>query len=133
MLPIGFVQSPLLASLVLLKSPVARAIERAIASGVHVSVYLDDLIGSHDEVAVLEAAYNEIRESCVAAELIPNPAKLLPPRRAITAFNCDLRRGAVEVTDARVEKFFSTPKSAEAIAAFQAYRNRVASRNLQQP
>lgn len=129
-LPIGFVQSPLLASLVLLRSPVAQAIERAIADGVCISVYLDDFIGSHNDVATLESAYNEIRQSCVAAELVPNPTKLLPPSQAVTAFNCDLRHGTVEVADARVERFFSEPRSAEATAAFQDYRNRVASRNL---
>src|ERR1700722_7356262 len=48
-LPIGFVQSPLLASLVLMKSEVADAIGRAIAKGVCISVYLDDFIGSHDD------------------------------------------------------------------------------------
>ena len=44
-LPIGFVQSPLLATLVLMQSPVAAAIERANAAGVLISVYLDDFIG----------------------------------------------------------------------------------------
>ena len=48
-LPIGFVQSPLLASLVLLKSPVVEAIERAIKNGVCISVYLDDFVGSHND------------------------------------------------------------------------------------
>src|SRR4051794_15004959 len=56
-LPIGFVQSPLLASLVLMKSQVTAAIERAIAKGVRISVYMDDFIGSHNDAAVLEVAY----------------------------------------------------------------------------
>lgn len=46
-LPIGFRQSPHIASLVLMQSPVFDAIERARANGVLVSVYLDDIIGSH--------------------------------------------------------------------------------------
>lgn len=45
-LPIGFVQSPLLASLVFLRAPLSRAIEGAAKDGVFVSVYFDDLIGS---------------------------------------------------------------------------------------
>jgi hypothetical protein len=76
-LPIGFVQSPLLASLVLMQSDVARAIERAIAPGVCISVYLDDFVGSHDDQAVLTRAYEDIRDTCVAAGLIPNPTKLV--------------------------------------------------------
>jgi hypothetical protein len=103
-LPIGFIQSPLLASLVLMKSPVAQAIERAIDKKVCVSVYLDDFIGSHNDARVLESAYDDIRTTCAMAGLIPNPAKLVPPCEAITAFNCDLTHGMAEVTDARVRK-----------------------------
>ncbi|MDU0956797.1 MAG: reverse transcriptase domain-containing protein, partial [Bradyrhizobium sp.] len=62
-LPIGFVQSPLLASLALMKSEVADAIDRAIAKGVCISVYLDDFIGSHNDLAVLTAAYEDIRDT----------------------------------------------------------------------
>lgn len=129
-LPIGFVQSPLLASLVLMKSPVSQAIERAIANGVCVSVYLDDFVGSHIDKGVLEVAYNDIRETCAAAGLIPNPGKLTAPSEAITAFNCDLKHGSAEVTDARVEKFLGGAPSALSRAAFQNYRQRVASRNF---
>ena len=86
-LPIGFVQSPLLAN-VLMKSEMFRgAIERAIANGVVITVYLDDFIGSHDDMATLTHAYTDIREACVAAGLLPNPTKLVPPSVAITAFN----------------------------------------------
>ncbi len=42
-------------------------IERAIANGVVITVYLDDFIGSHDDMATLTHAYNDIRETCVAA------------------------------------------------------------------
>jgi hypothetical protein len=129
-LPIGFVQSPLLASLVLMKSPVSQAIERAIASGVCVSVYLDDFVGSHNDSNILEAAYNDIRGTCAGAGLIPNPAKLVAPSEVITAFNCDLTHGIAEVTDARVEQFMRAGRSDMSRAAFQDYRQHVASRNF---
>src|SRR5687768_13796623 len=45
-LPIGFIQSPVLASIVMLRSPLAVAVERANANGVFVSVYFDDFVGS---------------------------------------------------------------------------------------
>jgi Reverse transcriptase (RNA-dependent DNA polymerase) len=129
-LPIGFVQSPLLASLVLLKSPVAEAIERAIKNGVCISVYLDDFVGSHNDPAVLEAAYDDILDTCVSARLVPNPAKLLTPRAAITAFNCDLTEGSVLVTTERVAKYYaSTTRTVETDAAFEEYRNLMASAN----
>jgi hypothetical protein len=35
---------------------------------------------------------------------LPNPAKLVPPSAAITAFNCDLTNNSALVTPARVAK-----------------------------
>lgn len=133
-LPIGFVQSPLLASLVLMKSQVDTAIARAMENGVCISVYMDDFIGSHDDPDVLEAAYTNIRTASVAAGLIPNPDKLVPPTEAITAFNCDLTFGSANVTAERVAKYEAketrTPLSD---ASFAQYRHLVASANKSAP
>jgi hypothetical protein len=129
-LPIGFVQSPLLASLVLMKSPVSQAVERAVANGVGVSVYLDDFIGSHDDEAILSAAYIDIRDTCVSAGLVPNPAKLVPPSAAITAFNCDLTHGSALVRADRIDRYLaSSSRTAASDAAFDQYRVLVASAN----
>ena len=129
-LPIGFVQSPLIASLVLMKSDVSGAIERAIANGVVISVYLDDFIGSHDDIATLTHAYTDIREACVAAGLLPNPTKLVPPSVAITAFNCDLTHRSAIVRADRVAKYMASPKrTVLSDAAFEQYRDLVASEN----
>ncbi|WP_172803661.1 reverse transcriptase domain-containing protein [Bradyrhizobium embrapense] len=130
-LPIGFVQSPLLASLALIKSEVAEAIDRATAKGVCISVYLDDFIGSHDDEAVLKEAYEDIRATCVAAGFIPNPSKLAPPQAAITAFNCDLTSGAAEVTTDRVAKYLArTDRTPLSDAGFDEYRDLVRSQNV---
>ena len=130
-LPIGFVQSPLLASLVLMKSEVADAIERVQANGVCISVYLDDFIGSHNDMAVLTAAYEDIRDTCLKARLIPNPTKLVPPQAAITAFNCDLTNGSAEVTAARVAKYMAQPdRTTLSDAGFDQYRDLVRSQNV---
>jgi hypothetical protein len=67
-----------------MKSHVAKAIERAIANGVCISVYMDDFIGSHSDPAILRAAYDEIRKACLAAGLIPNPDKLVPRLRQLS-------------------------------------------------
>jgi hypothetical protein len=129
-LPIGFVQSPLLASLVLLKSPVADAIERAIANGVCISVYMDDFIGSHDDQVVLQAAYADISDACVVAGLTPNPAKLVPPASAIVAFNCNLKFGSATMTPERVAKYETrADRTASSDASFAQYRDLVASAN----
>jgi hypothetical protein len=129
-LPIGFVQSPLLASLALMRSPVHDAIERALAKGVCISVYLDDFIGSHCELDVLTAAYEDIRDACVNAGFIPNPAKLVPPSAAITAFNCDLTNGSTLVMPARIAKYLASPdRTALSDAGFEQYKDLVASQN----
>lgn len=130
-LPIGFVQSPLLASLVLMKSAVMEAINRATANGVCVSVYVDDFIGSHADASVLETAYEDIRKSAVDAGLIPNPAKLVPPTEAITAFNCALSFGSANVTADRIAKYLEKPdRTPMSDAAFDQYRQLVASANV---
>jgi hypothetical protein len=129
-LPIGFFQSPLLASLVLMKSPVAQAIERAIANGVCISVYLDDFLGSHNDAHVLEAAYADIRDTCTSSGLVPNPNKLVPPSAAITAFNCDLTHGSARVRNDRIARYYAAPtRTPESDAAFEQYRLLIASAN----
>lgn len=129
-LPIGFVQSPLLASLVLMKSDVSGAMERAIANGVVISVYLDDFIGSHDDMATLTHAYTDIRETCVAAGLLPNPTKLVPPSVAITAFNCDLTHRSALVRADRVAQYMALPnRTGLSDTAFGQYRDLVARKN----
>jgi hypothetical protein len=129
-LPIGFVQSPMLASIVLMKSDVTKAIERAIANGVTVSVYFDDFVGSHVDEDVLRAAYVDICDTCVSAKLAPNPNKLVPPSAAIKAFNCDLTHGSANVTAERIIKYMATAgRSPASDAAFEQYRALVASAN----
>jgi len=128
-LPIGFVQSPMLASLAILRSPVAAAIERAAAAGAFVSVYFDDFIGSAVDREPLEKAFQDILHSCQEANLISNQLKLAKPSEHILAFNCDLSHGIAEVAEARVAKFFKAPRSQWAEAAFREYCNRVARNN----
>jgi hypothetical protein len=128
-LPIGFVQSPLLASLVLMRSPVADAIERAKSLGVTISVYLDDIVGSHNDLGVLTAAYDDIRQACATSNLIPNPGKLVSPAAAIVVFNCDLTHGHALVTVDRLAEFLAVPHTDASRQAFDQYRSRVAAAN----
>jgi len=121
-LPIGFLQSPILASLVLLRTPIIRAIERAQSRGVHISVYLDDFIGSGVDEITLRGAYEDILDALDDANFRISCEKLSGPADAIEAFNCDLRQGFCEVSDARVQNFYSKSPSPFSSAAFEAYR-----------
>lgn len=128
-LPIGFKQSPHVASLVLMQSPVATAIDEAKSLGVTMSVYLDDIIGSHDDAALLTTAYERVRQACIEANLVPNADKLVAPTQAMVAFNCNLTKGMVSVTDARIAKFYAEYPSPASRISFEAYVDRVASAN----
>jgi Reverse transcriptase (RNA-dependent DNA polymerase) len=132
-LPIGFVQSPLLATLVLMRSPVIDAIDAAHALGCTVSVYFDDFIGSGPDVPTLTAAYNGILASFAGANFRANPRKLSPPADAIRAFNCDLAHGFAEVTPERMREFFAEPRNAASRQGFFDYCQRVARANVPQP
>jgi|tagenome__1003787_1003787.scaffolds.fasta_scaffold20866291_2 hypothetical protein len=128
-LPIGFMQSPLLASLALYRSSVASAIEEAQTRGVFVSVYFDDLIGSADNPDELRTTYEGILAACAQANLVANVDKLIAPAEAIVAFNCDLKHGEAVVTDERIERFMLEDRGPIAEASFLEYCRRVQRRN----
>jgi hypothetical protein len=130
-LPIGFKQSPALASLVLMKSPVMDAVANAESAGASVSIYLDDLICSCNDLALLTQLYQSFLYAFAVANLAPNPHKLAPPSDNITVFNCDLRQGFAHVTEARIAKYFSEQRSAASTQSFEAYCRKVAETNIQ--
>ncbi|MGB3271342.1 MAG: reverse transcriptase domain-containing protein [Xanthobacteraceae bacterium] len=124
-LPIGFKQSPLLASLALWRSAVASSIEEAMERGVIVSVYFDDLIGSATDERELRITYQGILDACTQANLPVNATKLIEPADAIVAFNCSLVHGQSRVTDERIQKFCDELRGPDAEASFIAYCARV--------
>lgn len=128
-LPIGFVQSPILASLCIMRSPLTAAIEAARQVGILISIYFDDFIGSASDRAPLETAYHALLRACDDAAFGANAAKLLSPRAEIEAFNCRLSHGIAEVTHARIQEFLQKGADADAAASFDAYCNRVAALN----
>lgn len=128
-LPIGFVQSPALASLAMASSPLLRAFEEVQAEGIFCSVYFDDFICSADDFERLEHAYDRILKGCEEANMPINPAKLVIPASEIVAFNCKLKHGIAEVTGERISAFFDVPHSPASEAAFARYCETVASQN----
>ena len=80
---------------------------------------------------MLTAAYEDIRAACVNAGFIPNPAKLVPPSAAITAFNCDLTNNSALVTPARVAKYITSPNRTNmSDARFAQYQALVSLKNV---
>jgi hypothetical protein len=128
-LPIGFFQSPALASLVLMHSPIMNAISVAQTRGVFCSIYFDDFICSADDLTTLEETFNGILAACGEANLPINPDKLFAPAEEIIGFNCTLRAGFVEVRPERIEVFFEEARTSQSKLAFERYCAKVRQRN----
>jgi len=119
-LPYGFVQSPILATLVLENSEVGRALSR-LTSDVTVAVYVDDISLSSNDLSLLRTRYDELLHAIDAAGFIVNSGKCVAPCSDLTIFNCNLRSGETSVTRDRVAEFYITPPSPARLAGFERY------------
>ncbi len=119
-LPYGFVQSPILASLVLAQSPLGIFLNE-LAERVLVSVYMDDIAISGNNRRVLERAYRKLRRKCAESNLPVNEGKSCPPGLEMELFNCHLTHLQTLVTDARREAFYSVPRTDLSQTAFEEY------------
>lgn len=105
-LPFGFVQSPILASLCLSKSALGNCIQSLNKKyGVTASVYVDDLIFSSEDESALEKAFTEICRCALRSNFTFNNDKVQKPTSQITAFNIDLAHASMEIESVRLSKF----------------------------
>jgi hypothetical protein len=119
-LPYGFVQSPILASLVVATSDLGRHL-LGLPATIKVGVYVDDISLSSDDEAGLQQAYDAILAVIAADGFSVSATKLRPPANAINIFNCDLAHGQASVTDDRISEFLASGPSQAAEDAFVAY------------
>ncbi|MFN6509379.1 reverse transcriptase domain-containing protein [Xanthomonas translucens] len=106
MLPYGYVQSPMLASLALDRSRVGRFLRQCASSkDLIVSVYMDDIVFSSNDEGRLSAAVAELGQLATDAGLPLSPGKTVGPATEVTAFNVDLSHGSLAVTQERLERF----------------------------
>lgn len=119
-LPYGFIQSPILASLVLASSSVGDHL-LALPASVKVGVYMDDISLSSDHEADLAAAFESTLAALEADGFTVNAGKLRPPATVIDIFNCDLAHGKAVVRDDRIDAFFAADPDSAAEEAFVAY------------
>jgi len=103
--PFGFVQSPLLSSIVLSHSGLGQAIRNLRHQGTLVTVYMDDITLSGDsEGAVLEAL-ETLQKAADASRFSFNPTKVQRPAGSVTNFNIVFGSGSMLVTDERLKEF----------------------------
>jgi hypothetical protein len=119
-LPYGFIQSPILATLVLSLSPVGQFI-RDLGENITASVYMDDICLSSQDEAALEHAFSGLLAAIEEAGFNLNEGKTRPVAQQIDIFSCSLENENTEVLPDRVEKFHEIDRSPAGEAAFAAY------------
>lgn len=130
-LPYGFIQSPILATLVLLESVVGATLRSLHDTpGLAVSLYMDDIALSSDDIDLLANAHELVLAALDEANFELSPAKVRTPTDALDLFNCNLNTGSTVVMQERIDKFHGTPRSADSVDAFDRYRASVAAGNL---
>lgn len=119
-LPYGFVQSPILASLVIANSAIGDHL-RALEPHVRASVYMDDIALSGADRDELLVAYEQTIALLEQEGFSASPEKLRAPALEIDIFNCDLSGGRTRVRDERIAQFLALPRGEASEAAFAAY------------
>ncbi len=129
-LPYGFIQSPILATLVLLESPLGVLLrELDAAPKIAVSLYMDDITLSSDDVDLLNKAFMRILETVELAGFQASLDKLKEPQASMDLFNCTLMHTCTEVLPSRVDRFHAEQRSPQSIEAFDRYCASVAEGN----
>ncbi len=119
-LPYGFVQSPILATLVLMTSPVGDFL-RNLPDNIAVSVYMDDIALSGNDREAVTVAFEALVGVVQASGFRINDGKTRTPSPLIDVFNCDLALGKTVVCDGRQAEFRAGEPSAVSLAAFERY------------
>lgn len=105
-LPFGFTQSAIIASLCLHNSALGKYLNKLESNGFRVSVYMDDIIISTSlPLDMAEIAFLDLHHKAARSGFNLNTDKTLGPRNTITAFNINLSKGKTELTDSRLEEF----------------------------
>lgn len=104
-LPQGFHQSPLLATLVLEQSELGITLSDLAKSGLRVTVYMDDIIVSGETEEAVAAASDRVQAAAAAANFPVSQSKLALTKSSLEAFNCDLVHGRMQIGKDRLDRF----------------------------
>lgn len=104
-LPFGFVQSPIIASLCLYNSKLGQYLDLIERKGVSVSVYMDDIIISSNNEIMLMKLLLILEKASVESNFRLNPNKTEGPARKITSFNIELSHLQLIINQERMDSF----------------------------
>lgn len=119
-IPYGFVQSPILASLVLARSAVGSYL-RGLDQTITVSVYMDDICLSGNDEAVLREAFTGLLTAVEEAGFTLNDDKTRITAKQIDIFNCNLEHDHTSVLQERKNEFYSVFRSPAGEDSFERY------------
>ncbi|MEY0965521.1 reverse transcriptase domain-containing protein [Providencia alcalifaciens] len=124
-LPFGFVQSPILATLCLHKSFLGNRIRTYFnRKDIKISVYMDDIIISSLEKNVLSEIYSDLIESIKISHYLINEIKSQPPSEQIIVFNIYLSQNKLRITEERILEFlinYTRAKSSKVKEGIKSY------------
>jgi hypothetical protein len=109
-----------LATLVLDQS-LLGAIAKNLSADLTLSVYVDDISLSSNNIDTLLDGYAEICAAVDASGFTISPEKSVPPCESLTVFNCHLQTGTTFVTLARKEIFLSKQPNPAQLEGFDRY------------
>ncbi|WP_195848720.1 reverse transcriptase domain-containing protein [Providencia alcalifaciens] len=124
-IPFGFVQSPMLATLCLHKSFLGNKIRELFnKKDIKISIYMDDIIISSLEKNVLYEVYSELIESIKISHYLINEIKSQPPSEQIIVFNIYLSPNKLRITEERILEFlinYTRTKSSKVKEGIKSY------------
>ena len=106
-LPFGFHQSPLLATLVLEQSALGVLLAEIAGHGLTVSIYMDDMLISSNDHAKLTAASERIEEVAISAGFPLAVEKSAVALDSADIFNCRVGQDEIRFLDHRMAKFLA--------------------------
>lgn len=104
-LPYGFIQSMVLATLVLEKSNLGLALRTLADSDTKVSVFVDDITLSAGDSESLVRGLGELRDAAVVANFVLCSKDGGAVGNKVHAFNCSVSRNHIELLPDRVSRF----------------------------
>ncbi|MCW5211635.1 hypothetical protein VU04_01860 [Desulfobulbus sp. TB] len=107
-LPFGFVQSPIIASLCLYQSTLGQYLNKLpFKKNVLVSVYMDDIVISLNNKEMALDILNETKKKAATSRFQLNASKEQGPTERITVFNINLSYNHIEIKSSRLSKLLS--------------------------
>lgn len=113
-LPFGFVQSPLIASLCLYKSALGAYLRKLQGmDGVTVSVYVDDIVISTTKEELSSSILSEVKRAAERSAFTLNESKEEGPAESVSAFNIELSHQSLIIQPKRWLEFVDAFKASD--------------------